>query len=169
MSFIVVHGRKDCDECQIEEWFTGLGRARAAIETGNSTVISTCRRRHDVRTLLILTVAVVAICTNPPVRALAQDLEPLKAQFEMLERINAAVSSFASSIGAGSDLQTYCHIELSMHTRQPADGLVPFGVNYNNIRSQDELDQIIDAREAYERNYLMLCLARAKRDLDAVE
>ena len=116
-----------------------------------------------------MVIVVMALCANPPVPAFAQSLDVDKAQADMHKRISATVDSFARRIGAGRDLYTYCSIELSLHTQHAADGSYPHGVNYNNLRSQRELDAVIEIREAHERNYLLLCIARAKRDLDAVE
>lgn len=132
-------------------------------------LVSVKRRKQQVRSTLKMVLVVMALCANPPVQTFAQSLDTTKAQAEMHNRISAAVNSFARRIGAGSALETYCRVELFMHTQHPADGSIPYGVNYNNIRSQRELDQVIGVREAHERNYLLLCIARAKRDLDAVE
>jgi len=113
--------------------------------------------------LMALAVAIVPVSVSVN----AQTLDTDAAQAAMLKRISAAVEANAKRIGAPGDLITYCRVELSLHTEHAADGLVPYGVNYYNIHSQAELDIIINVREAHERNYLMLCLARATQDLKA--
>jgi hypothetical protein len=55
-----------------------------------------------------------------------------------------------------------------LHTVRPVDGSIPFGVNYRNIRMWEKLSLVIGVRERYELNFLKLCIARAKHDLDAV-
>ncbi len=120
--------------------------------------------------LLRIVLVVVVLSVSLPVSAFAQSIDTDRAQGEMYSRVDAAVTAFARRIGAGNDLLDYCWLELHLHTRQhPVDGFIPFGVNYNNIRSQTKLNLVIVMRETYERTYLSLCIARAKRDLDAVE
>jgi hypothetical protein len=88
------------------------------------------------------------------------------AQGQMFTRINAAVEQRATELGLGKDVVTYCRIELNLHASHvPADGSVPFGVNYNEIKTTAELNTVIEVREAYEKTFLLLCLSRAKRDL----
>ena len=121
------------------------------------------------RSTLKMILAVMVLCTSPFAQAFAQGLDTAKAQAEMLNRVSAVVDSFARRIGAGNDLSNYCWTELHLHTRHATDGSIPYGVDYNNIRSQRELDTVIKVREVHMRNYLLLCIARARRDLDAVE
>jgi hypothetical protein len=88
-----------------------------------------------------------------------------RAQVEMHQRINADVNRFAREIDfLDRDWDTYCRVEMDLkkHT-QPQDGNVPFGVNYGNINSEEELRSIISVREAYEKSFLKLCLAKAKK------
>jgi hypothetical protein len=110
-------------------------------------------------------VAAAALLCQTPGPAVAQTVNTDKAQAEMYKRITAAVDSFAARIEAEGDLVSYCWTELRLHTEHPPDESVPYGVNYYNIHSQSQLDQIINVREAYERIYLTLCLSRAKQDL----
>ena len=90
------------------------------------------------RSTLTIVVVMIALCANLPISAFAETLDIVKAQAEMHDRVSDAAQSYASVIGISS-YYTYCLIEMNMHTRQPIDGLVPFGVNYNNIQSQQKL------------------------------
>ena len=54
---------------------------------------------------------------------------------------------------------------MHLDTRHETDGFIPFGVNYLEVKDTEQLEEIISAREAYERSYLILCLARAKAAL----
>lgn len=87
-------------------------------------------------------------------------------QVEMIKRVSAATESHAQKLGLSNEVLTYCQIELSNKTDQfSRDGLYPFGVNYKKIKSAEELDQVISAREDYEKTSMLLCLSQAKRDL----
>ena len=89
------------------------------------------------------------------------------AQVEMVGRVIATANAHAKKLGVGNEVVAYCQIELSNKTNQlPRDGLAPFGVNYNDIKTEAKLKQVIEAREAYEKTYLRLCLSQAKRDLE---
>ena len=88
------------------------------------------------------------------------------AQARMLERIRADVTRYASEIGIPQEFVTFCQIELHLKTyAHPTDGYIPLGVNYNQISDQNQLNEVIAAREAYERSFLTLCLANAKKIL----
>jgi hypothetical protein len=102
-----------------------------------------------------------------PHLALAQgQLDVSTPQLEMIKRVSAAAERHAQKLGLNNEVLSYCQIELSNKTNQlPRDGLYPFGVNYNNIKTAQELERVISAREAYEKTFLLLCLSRAKRDL----
>ncbi len=89
---------------------------------------------------------------------------------DMWKRIEAYTSAYADRIGIGDPYWQYCHIKLTMSTaNEPTNGLPPYGVNYNTIRNDAELKKVIDAREAYEKSYLVLCLADTKRILNQAE
>lgn len=88
------------------------------------------------------------------------------AQVEMLDRVGKDVAAYAAKIGISSEYADYCRLKLSMETNaQPADGLIPFGVNYNELQSWERLNSVIRERERYERVYQILCLADAKNAL----
>jgi hypothetical protein len=42
---------------------------------------------------------------------------------------------------------------------------MPLGVNHDQISDQNQLNEVIAAREAYEPSFLTLCLANAKKIL----
>ena len=117
-----------------------------------------------------VTLAALLFCGQLVSIPTAKALDTSRAQSEMYSRINASVDAFADRLGVKADLVSYCRTELNLHTmNHPANGLIPYGVNYNTIDSQSHLDHVIRVREAHEHNYLLLCLARAKRDLDAAK
>jgi hypothetical protein len=85
----------------------------------------------------------------------------------MIGRVSVAAERHAQKLGLGKEVLSYCRIELDNKTNQfPRDGLYPFGVNYNNIKTAQDLQLIISQREAYEKTFMLLCLSRAKRDLE---
>jgi len=88
-----------------------------------------------------------------------------RAQGEMHSRIGAEVSAFRVRLGLDESVDTYCRGRMHLDTRNPSDGSVPFGVNYNLLRSLEELQQIISTREAFELNYLKLCLANYANEM----
>ena len=89
-----------------------------------------------------------------------------KAQTAMLARIDQAVKAFASQIKVEQSLITYCRGELALRTSlYPANGLVPFGVNYSQIRDMQALDTLIWNRESHETWFLKLCLANARTSM----
>ena len=102
-----------------------------------------------------------------PLLAFAQgQLDVSAPQAAMIQRVNAAAERHAQKLGLSNEVLSYCQIELNNKTNQfPRDGLHPFGVNYNNIKGTQELERVISAREAYEKTFLLLCLSRAKHDL----
>ena len=102
-----------------------------------------------------------------PVSALAQSkVDIMTAQGQMHSRVMAVVEKRAKELGVGHDVVTYCRIELNNHTGQiPKDGSIPFGVNYNEISDAGTLKTVIEARESYEKTFLLLCLSRASREL----
>ena len=54
-------------------------------------------------------------------------------------------------------------------TNHPTNGLPPFGVDHRLVKSEVELKTIISQAEVYEKAYLVLCLADAKRTLKQAE
>ena len=85
-----------------------------------------------------------------------------KAQSAMISRVSAAIDKYADQIKAEKSLITYCRGELALKTSlYPPNGLVPFGVNYNQIRDIEALETIIWNRESHETWFLKLCLANA--------
>lgn len=102
-----------------------------------------------------------------PCLAHAQRLDVSKAQTDMHARVSVAVDQHASRLGLSRDVVSYCRTELNAHTdTYPKNGAYPFGVNYNELKTQDDLNLVISLRESYEKTYMRLCLSRAKRDLD---
>jgi hypothetical protein len=97
-------------------------------------------------------------------------IESGRAQVEMEIRINSFVSKYAAKIGVNDDLQSYCKTKMNYETAEMAKhkGMWPFGYNYN-ISRKDELFQVIDLREKFEKIYLQLCLANAKKLLTDAE
>jgi hypothetical protein len=111
--------------------------------------------------------AAVSVAILLPHISLAQRLDISKAQTDMHSRVSVVVDQHASRLGLPRDVVSYCRTELNGHTdTYPKNGSYPFGVNYNELRTQDELDLVIALRESYEKTYMRLCLSRAKRDLD---
>ena len=104
-----------------------------------------------------------------PALAFAQGKpDVVAAQAEIFTRVAAVTDRYAQKLGLDNDVVSYCQIELNNKTNQfPKDGLLPFGVNYNNITSAQELSRVVAARESYEKTYMLLCLSRAKRDLSS--
>jgi hypothetical protein len=99
-----------------------------------------------------------------------EKVDPSAAQGQMFNRINAAVEKHAQELGLGKEVVTYCRTELNLRTANtPTDGSIPFGVNYNEIRTVEELNTVIEVREAYEKTFLLLCLSRTKRDLSLAQ
>ena len=85
----------------------------------------------------------------------------------MLNRVSSEIDAYAERIGIDHDFVTYCRTEMNIRTDGlPDDGSIPFGIQYSEIFDKDELNLIIEVREAYERSFMMLCLANAKNALD---
>lgn len=101
--------------------------------------------------------------------AAAQTLDSAAAQGAMLSRIQEETTRYALSLGLDDSYIIYCSVRMHFDTRHETDGWIPYGVNYNTIRSQRELDQVIATREAFETSYLRLCLADARVTLDAAQ
>jgi len=89
-----------------------------------------------------------------------------KAQVEMITRVDDAVSRYVSEIGIDPAYVTYCRADMYLRSfNHPANGQIPFGVNYNSVTDSNNLNQILSVREKYERSFLILCLANAKNAL----
>jgi hypothetical protein len=85
-----------------------------------------------------------------------------KAQAAMLIRVSAEIEKYADQIKAERSLITYCRGELALKTSlYPSNGLIPFGVNYNQIQDAETLETIIWNRESHEIWFLKLCMANA--------
>lgn len=85
----------------------------------------------------------------------------------MYARIFSAAAAYAKEIGLDPTFSNYCYTDLNMRTNaQPKDGAIPFGFNYNNVPDQKTLDQVISVRENYERSFIILCMANAKKVLN---
>jgi hypothetical protein len=118
-----------------------------------------------IRTLAQFATAYVAALL--PQLAHAQRLDISKAQADMHSRIAAVVDLHSKRLGLPFHVVSYCRTELNSYAAaQPKNGAYPFGVNYNELKTQEDLDLVIALRESYEKTYLRLCLSRAKRDLD---
>jgi hypothetical protein len=110
---------------------------------------------------------IVLTCAASPVAAqIVSVTEAGQAQVEMFNRIESAASAYATSIALDGSYVSYCMTSLQLQTRgHPNDGSIPYGVNYNNITATT-LQTVINIREAYERNFLIVCLATAKAALN---
>jgi hypothetical protein len=85
---------------------------------------------------------------------------------ESHKRVVAFASAYADKIDIGDPFWRYCQIKLTMYTsHQIKDGLPPFGVAPRDIRTNGEMERIIDQSEVFGKSYLVLCLADAKRRL----
>jgi hypothetical protein len=118
-------------------------------------------------TLPVAMLLVLGVALAAPRSALSQAIDVGKAQTDMLSRVSRVVDQHASRLGLSRDVVSYCRTELNGHLDSfPSNGSYPFGVNYNQLKTQDQLDLVISLRESYEVTYMRLCLSRAKRDLD---
>ena len=116
---------------------------------------------------LLITAIVVLIVTSSYVKAdPVSQKDVMQAQFQMLNRVSTTVNQYAEKIGMDPAWISYCRSQMRLQTFQhPTDGAIPFGVNYNSITDSETLDNVIYARESFERGYLILCLARTKNEL----
>ncbi len=109
---------------------------------------------------------VASLFGTPAFGAPVNQAEVDLAQSEMLRRIMDAVALYARSINIGNDYVNYCYQELHLKTEgHPANGSIPFGINYRQITDSDRLAQVLSVREAYEKSFLTICLANAKNAL----
>lgn len=96
----------------------------------------------------------------------AAALDYMRAQGDMITRVERAVDEFSRKIGATTEMKAYCRVEMDLATvHYPKNGSIPFGVAYNEIVSQETLDLVIYNREAFEKNFLMRCLSQTVKDL----
>ena len=92
--------------------------------------------------------------------------EVSSAQGEMSQRIYDKAREYLKNIKLSDSYLYYCTQELYLKTREhPANGYVPFGVNYNTIKDSKNLDYVISNREDYETAFIVLCLANVKNTL----
>jgi hypothetical protein len=92
------------------------------------------------------------------------------AQLDMLNRISEATIQYAEKISLDDSYITYCKSELYLKTYQhPPNGYVHFGINYGEITDSERLNLVINSREAYEKSFIILCLANAKNILNEAE
>lgn len=93
-----------------------------------------------------------------------------KAQAQMLKRIDANIKKYAARIDIEPWYIFYCRGKMDIETSlYPANGSIPFGVNYRTISNSERLELVLSNREAFETGYLQLCLANAKSTLKAAE
>ena len=116
------------------------------------------------KTKSLLALLTVAISSALPVAAEPVDSRAVaSAQNQLIARVKAEIEAYARQIKVDPSLISYCRSELALRTSQyPANGQVPFGVNYNQIKDSEYLDLVINVRETHESWYLKLCLANAK-------
>ena len=106
--------------------------------------------------------AAFALMATP---CLAQPLQPGdtdRAQIEMGDREEAAWRAYMASVDLDESYLSYCRTSMRLATKQPQDGQIPFGVNYYTLRTAEDLRVVIAAREAFETNFVRLCLAGAR-------
>ena len=114
--------------------------------------------------------ALCAMCSLSilaPAYGAISETESGNAQGAMFKRIDSAVAAYVQGRGIDESYVEYCRTKLNMDTsREPTNGMIPFGVDYTKIATTDELKIVIATRENFERSYLILCLAEAKKTLD---
>lgn len=120
-------------------------------------------------TRMRLELALLIGCIGAPLSAQVPQGDVDRAQAAMLNRVVDAVDAYAAHIGIDRAYVTYCDNRMSLDESRAPAGLIPFAVDYRNISDKYQLDTILNAREQFERSYLTLCLADAKRTLEAAE
>lgn len=117
--------------------------------------------------LFCIGIAVMATTDAPPAQALSRE-QVNREQVAMINRISQRIGDYAREISIDPMFIDYCRIDLSLSIKNvPADGSIPYGVNYNTISDKSALETILSAREVYETGFLMICLAEAKAALEA--
>lgn len=103
----------------------------------------------------------------PSIATAQSKIDTTTPQLQMHARISAVVDRRAKELGLSQDVVTYCRVELNRRTDEfPKNGSIPFGIHYDEITDRAQLDQVISAREAYEKVFMLSCLAHTKRQLD---
>jgi hypothetical protein len=111
--------------------------------------------------------AAFALMATP---CLAQPLQPGdadRAQGEMIKREDAVWRGYLATIGLDESYLSYCQTSMALATKRTADGEIPFGVNYSTLGTADKLRLVISVREAFETNFVRLCLADARARLNS--
>jgi hypothetical protein len=117
----------------------------------------------------ILMISAALIMVDARADPVSQD-EVQRAQGAMLARIELASNTYARKIGLELVYVAYCNEELYLKKFQhPANGQIPFGVNYREIRDSKFLELVVHNREVYETSFMFLCLANAKNVLRSAE
>jgi hypothetical protein len=115
--------------------------------------------------IIVLGLAALTVSANAQV----SELDAGRAQGEMHSRVNESINAYVKRIGIDPSYYGYCRTKMYLETRHDNDGSIPFGVNYRNIKDSEQLNIIISVREEFERSFLTLCLADAKRAIKAAE
>ena len=89
--------------------------------------------------LLMTTLAALVVSAGS---VSAQSVDTVAAQGAMFARIEAAIEPYARDLGLDRSYVVYCNVRMHLDTEHETDGWVPYGVNYNNIRTQRELDNV---------------------------
>lgn len=96
--------------------------------------------------------------------------EVQQAQLEMINRVAIKANQYARKIQINTEFVEYCQNEMHLRSyNHPANGQVPFGINYNEIKTSKHLKSVLSARESDESSFLILCLAKAKNTLTEAE
>jgi hypothetical protein len=78
----------------------------------------------------------------------ARETEKLQAKVDAARALTfrqaaeAAIEPYARDLGLDRSYVVYCNVRMHLDTEHETDGWVPYGVNYNNIRTQRELDNV---------------------------
>jgi hypothetical protein len=116
-----------------------------------------------------LRVALFVMCSLlmfAPAKAAISEIETGNAQGAMLKRIDSVVAEYVERRGIDESYVDYCRTKLNMETsREPSNGMIPYGADYTKMATSEELRTVISSRENFERSYLILCLANAKNTL----
>ena len=97
------------------------------------------------------------LCVATPVVAdpITQD-EVQRAQSEMLMRVSDSVELYAQRINIEPGYVTYCYGELNLRTEgHPADGSIPYGVDYGKITDSVYLTQVLSVLTSFDRIYAL--------------
>lgn len=111
----------------------------------------------------------LVVSASTAVSAQVPQAEVDRAQAAMLNRVMKAVDTYSTRIGIGHDYVTYCYNKMALDESRAPAGLLPFGADYHNMPDRYQLDTTLSVREQFERSYMTLCLADAKRTLSTAE